>query len=318
MRTTTVAAKHDLPSKAAERGLADHLLLDEPLSEHTSYRIGGSADFFAVAENCEHLSAWVALARDLRQPFLVIGRGTNLLVADRGYRGLIIENRCLTYAVEESSHTVFAEAGVSLARLARQTAETGLGGLEWAVGIPGTVGGAIVSNAGAYGGDMAATLGGVSILDQLGHVSDLAVGDLNLGYRTSRFRGTEHSEEIILSTNLQLFPESITTLKERIDGFAADRHARQPREASAGSVFRNPPQSKAGELIDKAGLRGKRIGGAHISEKHANYIVNHGHATAEDVLQLINLAKEAVLRHFDMELELEIELIGEWEPDHAQ
>jgi UDP-N-acetylmuramate dehydrogenase len=318
MRTTTVAAKHDLPSKAAERGLADHLLPDEPLSKHTSYRIGGPADFFAVAENCEHLSTWVALARELRQPFLVIGRGTNLLVADRGYRGLIIENRCLTSAIDESSHTVFAEAGVSLTRLARQTAEKGLGGLEWAVGIPGTVGGAIVSNAGAYGADIAGVLGGVSILDRLGHINDLEVGELNLDYRTSRFRGTEHRGEIILSANLQLFPESIITLKRRIDRFAGDRQERQPREASAGSVFRNPPQSRAGELIDKAGLRGKRIGGAQISEKHANYIVNHGHATAEDVLQLINLAKETVLRHFDMELELEIELVGEWQLEHAQ
>lgn len=311
-----MAGRRDLSSIAEERGLAAQLSSDEPLSEHTSYQIGGPADFFAVVESSEQLSAWVALARELRQPFLVMGRGTNMLVADRGYRGLIIKNRCLDYAVDSASHTVHAEAGVPLARLAQQMAETESGGLEWAIGIPGTVGGAVVSNAGAHGGNVASVLRQVSILDQQGHVRNLALGELNLGYRTSRFRGTAPPREIILSADLQLVPESITVLRERMDRYAAVRRAAQPREASAGSVFKNPPGLKAGQLIDKAGLRGTSMGDAQISHKHANYIVNTGHATAEDVLQLINLVKERILRLFGVELELEIELVGEWQRDH--
>ena len=132
---------HDLPSLAEEKGLADRLLMDEPLSKHTSYRIGGPADFFTAAENEDQLRAWVTLARELKQPYLVIGRGTNLLVADSGYRGLVVENRCMDYTVNRESFAVHTKAGVPLANLARQTAEKGAGGLEWAIGIPGTVGG---------------------------------------------------------------------------------------------------------------------------------------------------------------------------------
>ncbi len=309
--------KRDLPSLAHERGLASGLSLEEPLSKHTSYRIGGPAEFFAAVEHVDQLCSWVELARELEQPLLVMGQGTNLLVADRGYRGLVIVNRCRDFTVEPASHRVRAEAGVSLAHLARQTAENGSGGLEWAIGIPGTVGGAIVNNAGAYEGDMAGVIRLVRILDGRGEIRELAPGDVEPGYRTSRFRGAASGKEIILSADLQLIPEDTALLRERMNEYTARRRKAQPRGRSAGSVFKNPPGLKAGLLIDEAGLRGRRIGDAQISPKHANYIINRGRARAEDVLRLIDEAQERVRRLCGVDLKLEIELVGDWQQAHT-
>ena len=306
-----------LPDLAQERGLAAALSLNEPLSKHTSYGIGGPADFLAAVKSIEQLCAWVALARELEQPFMVWGRGTNLLVADRGYRGLVIMNRCLGQSLDRTSRRVYAEAGVVLARLARQTAKSGSGGLEWAVGIPGTMGGAIVNNAGAYDGEIAGVVRRVSILDREGEIRELLPEELELGYRTSRFREATHRNDIILSADLQLVPEETDVLKGRMQRFTALRQAAQPREPSAGSVFKNPPGRSAGQLIEEAGLRGTHIGDAQISHQHANYIVNTGRAKALEVLRLINLAKESVHHLFGVELELEIELIGDWRQPYA-
>jgi len=309
--------QRSLPDLAQERGFAAALLLNEPLSKHTSYRIGGPADFLATVESNDQLCAWVALARELEQPFMVLGRGTNLLVADRGYRGLVIRNRCLGQSLDQTSRRVFAEAGVVLARLARQTARSGSGGLEWAVGIPGTVGGAVVNNAGAYEGEIAAVVRRVSILDREGKTRELLPEELELGYRTSRFREAAHRNDILLSADLQLVPEEPDVLDGRIQRFTALRQAAQPREPSAGSVFKNPPGWSAGQLVEEAGLRGTRIGDAQISPQHANYIVNTGQAKALEVLKLINMVKERVHRLFGVELELEIELIGDWRQSYA-
>jgi UDP-N-acetylmuramate dehydrogenase len=302
-----------LPDLAQERGLAAALSLNEPLSRHTSYRIGGPADFLAAVETNDQLCAWVALARELEQAFMVWGRGTNLLVADAGYRGLVIKNQCLGQTVDPASCRVHAEAGVLLARLARQTARSGLEGLEWAVGIPGTLGGALVNNAGAYDGNIAAVVRQVSILDGEGQLRELRPQELQLGYRTSRFRQAARRDEIILSSDLELAPEETEVLEGRMERFAALRESAQPRQPSAGSVFKNPLGSSAGRLIEEAGLRGTRIGDAQISPQHANYIVNTGRAKALDVLRLINLVRERVHRLFGVELELEIELVGDWQ-----
>jgi UDP-N-acetylmuramate dehydrogenase len=312
-----VSSKTDLLSLARERGLTAEISLDEPLSKHTSYRIGGPADLFIAVEDTRELCSWVALARELEQPFLVLGKGTNLLVADRGYRGLVIKNQCLDYTMDAASSTARAEAGVILARLARQSAQAGSAGLEWAIGIPGTVGGAIVNNAGAHDGETGTVVRRVHILDRQGHRCALTPGDLQLGYRTSRFKTQTGRQEIILSADLQLVPESTAILKERMEEYTALRRARQPTEPSAGSVFKNPPGSKAGQLIDQAGLRVIRVVYAHISNKHANYIVNTGRARAEDVFQLIDLAKDRVRHLFGIDLELEIQLVGDWRESRA-
>jgi UDP-N-acetylmuramate dehydrogenase len=207
---------------------------------------------------------------------------------------------------------VHAEAGVLLARLARQTAHSGFGGLEWAVGIPGTIGGAVVNNAGAYEGDITAVVRQVSILDREGQVRGLHPEDLQLGYRTSRFREVAGRGEIILSADLQLAQAETDVLEGRIERFTALRESAQPPQPSAGSVFKNPPGRSAGQLIEEAGLRGARIGHAQISHQHANYIVNTGQAKALEVLKLIDLVRERVLQLFGVKLELEIELVGDW------
>lgn len=303
---------HDLQSLAHERGLSAELVRDEPLSRHTSYRIGGPADFFSVAKNEQQLCCWTKIARELKQPYLIIGRGTNLLVADKGFRGLVIENRCLDFTLDGPSQTVHAQAGVPLALLARKTAERGSAGLEWAIGIPGTVGGAIVNNAGAYDGTMEDVVRRVAVLDLRGEVREIPPEALRLGYRTSRFREQEHHREVILSVDLRLTPQSPRVLADRMARYDALRRAAQPSEPSAGSVFKNPLGSSAAQLIERAGLKGKRIGDAQISHKHANYIVNLGSAKANEVLRLAKLVRNEICELFDVELELEIELVGEW------
>jgi UDP-N-acetylmuramate dehydrogenase len=307
----------DLPKMAQERGLSSPLLPDEPLSKHTSFRIGGPADFLAVAENEEELCGWVSLARELGQPYLVIGKGTNLLVADGGFRGLIIENRCSTYTVNGDLNMLHAEAGVSLARLARRTAARGLQGLEWAVGIPGTLGGAIVNNAGAYDGSMADCVQQVAILDQQGRTQRLEPAELRFGYRVSRFREPVCQGETILSADLSLAPASTAMLEERVERYTSLRRESQPREPSAGSVFKNPAGLKAGKVIEEAGLKGASVGDAAISHRHANYIVNQGQATADQVWQLIQLVRDKVWELRRVRMELEIELIGEWPQAHV-
>jgi UDP-N-acetylmuramate dehydrogenase len=302
----------ELPKIAEAMGLGSFLVVDEPLGKHTSFRIGGPADFFAVAENEEQLCGWVSLARELRLPHFVIGKGTNLLVADEGYRGLIIENRCSTYTVNGDLNTLHAEAGVSLARLARQTVARGLQGLEWAVGIPGTLGGAIVNNAGAHDGSMADCVRQVTILDQQGQTQRLTPAELRFGYRASRFREPMCRGEIILTSDLSLSSASAAMLEERVERYTSLRRETQPQEPSAGSVFKNPAGLKAGKLIEKAGLKGASVGDAAISHKHANYIVNQGQATADQVWQLIQLVRDKVWELDRVRMELEIELVGEW------
>lgn len=295
-----------------ERGLEGDLLLNEPLSRHTSYRIGGAADFYLIVEKEEQLCRWVGLARELQTPYLIMGGGTNLLVADKGFRGLVIENRCRDFVLDEASYKVRAEAGVPLAFLARTTANHGSAGLEWAVGIPGTVGGAMVNNAGAYGGAVADVVRGVRILGREGQIRELALEEVKFGYRTSRFRQQNSPREAILSVKFSLSPESTEVLTRRMAEYQALRRAEHPRKPSAGSVFKNPPGLSAGKLIEQAGLKGKRVGNAQISPGHGNYIVNLGSATAKDVMDLIKLVREGIWQRFKVELELEIETVGEW------
>ncbi len=305
--------RNGLQGLTQEIGLEGTLLHNEPLRRHTSYRIGGPADFYVGVENEEQLCGWVKLARELKEPYLIIGRGTNLLVADKGFRGLVVENRCLDFTLDAESHAVRAEAGIPFALLARETAKHGSAGLEWAIGIPGTAGGAIVNNAGAYDRTVADVICRVTVLDQRGQIRELPFEELKLGYRTSRFRERESRPEAILSADFTLTPESTEILTERMARYEALRWADQPRNPSAGSVFKNPPGLSAGRLIEQAELKGTRIGGAQVSPRHANFIVNLGSAKANDVLDLIKIIKQQIWQRFHVELELEIELVGEWE-----
>jgi UDP-N-acetylmuramate dehydrogenase len=291
--------------------LGDRVLVNEPMSLHTSFRIGGPADLYAVATSAQELVELVSLAREHDVPYLSIGQGTNVLVADEGIRGLVIENGGREVWFENGA-VLYAESGALLRDLARESARRGLGGLEWAVGIPGSVGGAIVGNAGAYGGYVGDVARKVTMLAADGTVRELSAKEMGFGYRTSRFKGTQGRQEVILSAEFALRPQPAQALAEKMADYTRRREASQPTEPSVGSIFKRTKQYPAGFLIEQAGLKGTRIGGAQIAPKHANFIVNLGGARAADVKALIDLAQEQIREQFSMKLELEIELIGEW------
>jgi UDP-N-acetylmuramate dehydrogenase len=305
--------------RALEAEVGDRLLVDEPLSAHTSYRIGGPADLFVTVESQEELCRIVALARECQVPYFPLGSGTNILVSDKGIRGLVIENRARSsrFEVRGEEAILWVEAGALLKDLAEESVRRGLAGLEWAVGIPGTVGGAVVGNAGAYGGYTSDILIQVAILRTNGGIQELRAEELEFGYRTSRFKRANRerrvAEPVILAARFKLQPESVEVLQERVAEYTRQRQARQPSELSAGSVFKRTDQYPAGFLIEQAGLKGKRIGDAQISPKHANFIVNLGEASASDVKALMDMARDAVFKQFGIELELEQELVGEWD-----
>jgi len=287
------------------------------MAEHTSYRIGGPADLYLIAESGDELAQMVALATEYGVPIFVMGRGTNILVADAGIRGLVIELRAgrVRYATNDEI-VMWAEAGANLRDIARESVARGLAGLEWAVGIPGSVGGAVVGNAGAFGGYMSDVVRHLTILDA-NSVREISAAEAEFNYRTSRFKAggvmPHGRREIILAAEMVLRPESVAALEERVVEYTRRREERQPVEPSAGSVFKRTAQYPAGFLIEQAGLKGVRWGEAMISPKHANFIVNLGRARATDVKALIQLVQERVWREFGERLELEIELIGEWE-----
>jgi UDP-N-acetylmuramate dehydrogenase len=240
-----------------------------------------------------------------------LGSGSNVLVADAGVRGLVILNRARHVEIEGAR--VYAEAGANLSSLARSCITRGLAGLEWAVSVPGTVGGAVVGNAGAFGGDIAGSLASATILEPDGKVSEWPVERFEYRYRDSLLkRRPAETAWVVLAAKLALTPADPAELAGRADEFVARRRATQPPGASVGSMFKNPPGDFAGRLIEAAGLKGTQIGGAQISTVHANFFVNTAHATAADVKALIDLARGRVQGRFGVELALEIELIGEW------
>lgn len=304
--------------RALEAEVGDGLLVNEPLSAHTSYRIGGPADLFVTVESQDELGRIVDLTREYQVPYFLLGAGTNILVSDKGIRGLVIENRVKgsRFEVRGEEVILWAEAGALLKDLVGESVRRGLAGLEWAVGIPGTVGGAVVGNAGAYGGYMSDILTQVTILRADGEIQELGAEKLEFGYRTSRFKEANReggaARPVILAAQFKLQPESVGVLQERVAEYTRQREARQPSEPSAGSVFKRTDQYPAGFLIEQAGLKGKRFGDAQISSKHANFIVNLGQARASEVKALMDMAREAVLKQFGIELELEQELVGEW------
>ncbi len=286
----------------------------QPLARYTSARIGGPADWLAVIESVAALVEAVRAAREEGVPWRVLGSGSNVLVADAGVRGLVIVNKARQVVVREGpTQEVYAESGASLSSLARRCITRGLAGLEWAVSVPGTVGGAVVGNAGAHGGDVAGVLRSATILEPDGAVAEWPVGRFEYGYRDSFLkRQSLHAAHVVLAATFVLAPDDAVELQERAAAYVARRKATQPAGASMGSMFKNPPGDYAGRLVEAAGLKGTQIGGAQISPLHANFFVNTGDATAADVKALIDLAREHVQRRFGVDLELEVELIGEW------
>lgn len=278
---------------------------DYPLAKLTSFKVGGPADFFATARSEDELVRLVRTAWRLGLPVFIMGNGSNVLLADKGIRGLVIRNLCanVSYRTENSELLVEAESGAMLPRIGHEAAKRGYFDLVFATGIPGTVGGAVMSNAGAYGWCMADSLSWIRFVARSGEVQTLPALECELRYRHSRFKDTG---EIVLAASF--------ALRQREETYKAAELNRKRRETqpltmpNAGSMFKNPPGAAAGLLIEQAGLKGKRAGNAQISEKHANFIVNLGGATAGDVRALIELAQSTVKEP----LELEVQLVGDW------
>ncbi|RME70889.1 MAG: UDP-N-acetylmuramate dehydrogenase [Chloroflexi bacterium] len=294
---------------------------NEPLAQHTTFRIGGPADIWLTVEHVDELADAVLLARRRGVPVFILGTGANILVGDGGIRGLVIENRAgevqfppLEGLAPGAEVLLTADSGVNLPGLARRCARRGLRGLEWAAGIPGTIGGAVVNNAGAYGSDMAHTLYRVELLSPSGTRVWQPVEWLEYGYRTSRLKRSAGGEWVVLRAELRLVGDTPANVEARLAELNERRKASQPPGATVGSMFKNPPGDYAGRLIEAAGLKGLRQGGAQISPVHANFFQNLGDATCRDVLVLIHTAQTRVRKLFGVELELEIELVGEMEP----
>ena len=286
---------------------------DEPLGRFTTMRVGGPADLFATAHNAFELRALVRFARTRELPHLVIGRGSDLVIADAGVRGLVIQVRAEGSRIDGTRYT--AEAGVQMARAATETQGAGLTGLEFGLAIPGTVGGAVWANAGAHEADVAGILESARVLTADGSEVVVAGHELGFGYRDSRLKHATQGgpNELVVEATFSLSSADPPTIKARLDDIRRWRQAHQPIGLpSAGSVFRNPPGDSAGRLIEAAGLKGLRMGGAVVSEKHANFIVNDQKGTATDVRRLAEHVQAMVAARHGVRLQLEIEFVGDW------
>lgn len=281
------------------------VLIDEPMSSHTSFRIGGTADFFVTA-SVEQVADVRGFCDDAAIPFLVIGNGSNLLVSDRGIDGVVLQVASSAPLVDGCYIT--ATAGLSLAKLCIAACENGLSGLEFAYGIPGTVGGGVYMNAGAYGGELADVLQSVTALKSDGTVVTLQKDDLKLGYRHSVFM---EQPLIVLQATFALEEDNKAAIRSRMDEFLSRRKEKQPLEfPSGGSFFKRPTGHFAGALIEQCGLKGLSVGGAQISEKHAGFLLNRGDATCADVMELCRQVQQRVQEAYGVELEREVQVIG--------
>jgi len=297
---------------------------DEPLARFTTMRVGGPADLFAIVHNAHELRALVRFARTRALPHFILGRGSDLVIADAGMRGLVIVVRAEGSRTDGERYT--AEAGVQMARAATETQRAGLTGLEFGLAIPGTVGGAVWANAGAHDADIASVLESARVLAADGTETIVPAADLGFGYRDSRFKhaaprdgtgaardATDATRDVVVDATFRLTPADPDTIKARLDDIRHWRQAHQPIGLpSAGSMFRNPEGDSAGRLIDAAGLKGLRIGGAVVSEKHANFIVNDQKGSASDVRRLAERVLAEVLTRYGVTLTFEVEFVGDW------
>ena len=289
--------------------LTNPLKLEEPMSKHTSFRIGGPAEVLAQPQSAAELQSLLQQAQKLELPITVVGNGSNLLVRDKGIRGLVVKlGNALKDICVDGNRLTFG-SGVSLALAARKAADLSLTGMEFAGGIPGSIGGAVYMNAGAYDGEMAQVVTQVEVLTEAGKIAVMQAEELDFSYRHSALQGTKL---IVLSVTVELKPGDKAAIEEKMADFAQRRSSKQPLELpSAGSTFKRPPGMFAGPLIDQSGLKGYTVGGAQVSTKHAGFVVNVGGATAADVLQLIKDVQDKVYAGYGVHLEPEVLVIGE-------
>lgn len=286
------------------------VLVNEPMASHTTFRIGGPADYFVMPETVEELAGVLKLCKEEQMPYFILGNGSNLLVGDKGFRGVVIQLYKNFDGLQIEGTTVTAKAGAMLIRVAKESARAGLTGLEFASGIPGTIGGAMVMNAGAYGGEMKDVVTAVTVLTKDGEIKTLTGEEMNFRYRGSV---VEDEELIVLEAVMELQEGKLEEIQARIDELSVQRRTKQPIEfPSAGSTFKRPEGYFAGKLIQDADLRGYQVGGAQVSEKHCGFVINAGGATAADVMQLMLDVSDKVEAQFGVTLEPEVKRIGEF------
>lgn len=282
----------------------ENIYREEPMSRHTTFRIGGNADCLLQIESAEQLSKVKKYLKTLEIPYFVIGNGSNLLVSDEGYAGVILAVAEQMSDVKVEGKCIIAQAGAPMSKIARAALENGLTGFEFASGIPGTIGGGVVMNAGAYDGELKQVVTLVKVVDEDGNLLELDNETMEFGYRTSAIKNTRFTA---VEVRIELQPGDKDAIRGRMDELAAKRREKQPLEyPSAGSTFKRPEGHFAGALIMNAGLRGFQIGDAQVSEKHCGFVINKGKATAADVLDLIAHVQKEVKDRFDVELEPEV------------
>ncbi len=289
---------------------AENVRQNEPMSKHTTFKIGGNADWFLTPHTKEQLSKLLKSMKEMELCPFVLGNGSNLLVGDKGIRGVVICFGKTMNDIRVCGEQIYAESGAILSRVSSAALSDELSGMEFASGIPGTIGGAVFMNAGAYEHEMKEIVEFVDYMDMDGNEHRSPCEECSFGYRTSKF---SQGDYIILGCGLKLKKDNKQEIKSRIDDYTKRRVSKQPLEKpSAGSTFKRPEGCFAGGLIEQAGLKGYFVGGAQVSEKHAGFIINNGGATAKDVLDLIEYVKKTVFEKFGVMLEPEIKMIGEF------
>ncbi|HIX60361.1 MAG TPA: UDP-N-acetylmuramate dehydrogenase [Candidatus Blautia gallistercoris] len=288
----------------------ENVKTDEPMSRHTTFRIGGNADYFLIPHSAEEIKEVLAFCRKESLPYFILGNGSNLLVSDRGYRGVVLQLYKNWNQITVSGEEIRAQAGALLSAVSRRAQEAELAGFEFAGGIPGTLGGAVVMNAGAYGGEMKDVLVDATVLTREGEIVTIPREALEMGYRTSLVKTREY---LVLEARIRLQKGNPDEIRERMKDFTGRRTSKQPLEyPSAGSTFKRPEGYFAGKLIMDAGLRGFRVGGAQVSEKHCGFVINTGQATAADVRELMEKVQTKVEEQFGVRLEPEVKFLGDF------
>lgn len=288
----------------------DSIRYNEPMSKHTTFRIGGNAAVMVFPKTVEDISALLKWKEENQVPFVIVGNGSNLLVSDKGFDGVVMKLQSNFNELTEENGRIIAQAGCSLYKLAAFAREHGLSGLEFAGGIPGTVGGAVRMNAGAYDGEMSQVIEQVVALDHRGNRKVFHKEECKFGYRRSIIKDEEY---YVVEAVFQLSKGEYDAIKEKQEGFDRLRRQKQPLEfPSAGSTFKRPEGYFAGKLIQDAGLRGYQVGGAAVSEKHCGFVINKEKATAKEVMQLIQDVQSEVQKQFGVTLEMEVERIGDF------
>lgn len=287
-----------------------NVLTDEPMKKHVTFRVGGAADYFVSPESAEEVRKIILLCKEKGMPYYILGNGSNLLVSDSGYRGVIIQIYKSMSNISVKGELVTAQAGALLSAIAAQAAAASLTGFEFASGIPGTIGGAAVMNAGAYGGEMKDVLAQVTVLTKDGEILVIPGEEMEMGYRTSIVAKNQY---IVLEAVIRLAHGKQEEIRARMNELKEKRTTKQPLEyPSAGSTFKRPEGYFAGKLIEDAGLRGFQVGGAQVSEKHCGFVINKDQATAAEVRELIRQVSERVREHSGVTLEPEVKMLGEF------